>query len=143
MAYSINNNGQIVGWDADNIGHRRACLFDPTGNGNNIQLGDGEAAAINDNGQIVGYSNSHAFLFDSTGNGNNIDLNSLIDPACGWTLTNAFDINNNGWIVGQGIYRDINGFEIGDQRAFLLIIPEPATLILLSLGGLLLRKSRS
>jgi hypothetical protein len=53
----------------------------------------------------------------------------------GWTLNYAFDINNNGWIVGQGTYQ-------GNERAFLFVVPEPATLILLSLGGLFLRKSR-
>ena len=29
---------------------------------------------------------SPATLFDPTGAGNNIDLNTLIDPATGWTL---------------------------------------------------------
>ena len=31
-----------------------------------------------------------------------IDLNSAIEPAPGWTLTNAMAINNAGQIVGYG-----------------------------------------
>jgi uncharacterized membrane protein len=99
-AYSINNNGLIVGGAQDSSGHWRACLFDPTGHGNNIDLkgGDGEACAINNNGQIVGHSGNHATLFDPTGNGNNIDLG----PGC------AYSINNNGQIIGT----DNNGTPI-------------------------------
>jgi hypothetical protein len=47
----------------------------------------------------------------------------------GWTLTIAYSINNNGWIVGSGINPD------GYSRAYLLI-PEPATLSILALGVL-------
>jgi hypothetical protein len=72
-------------------------------------------------------------LFDPTGSGNNIDLNTLIDPGLGWTLEIAYSINDNGWIVGQGINPD------GYTRAYLLI-PEPATLALLGIGLLFLQK---
>ena len=144
-ALSINNNGQIVGYSANILGNCHATLFDPTGNGNNIDLGTlgGSASAaygINDSGQIVGYAfgttfNSHATLFDITGNGNNIDLNTLIDPTSGWTLYCARSINNNGWIVGEGMNPD------GDMHAYLLT-PEPATIFLLGLVSLLLRKKQ-
>jgi uncharacterized membrane protein len=145
-ALSINNSGQIVGrayYTSNFVYYSRACLFDSTGNGNNIDLGaldnytNSGAQAINDIGQIVGYavssSGSHACLFDSTGGGANLDLNMLIDPSSGWTLTYAYDISNNGWIVGQGTLN-------GQDHAFLLEVPEPATILLISLGGLALRK---
>jgi probable HAF family extracellular repeat protein len=104
-AYSINNNGQIVGYAYDSSGIYRATLFDPTGGGNNIDLGNwlGEqsvASSINDNGQIVGRAEdssgySRATLFDPTGGGNNIDLGTL-----GGNLSAAGSINDNGQIVG-------------------------------------------
>jgi len=76
-------------------------------------------------------------LFDPTGGGNNIDLNTLIDPSLGWTLSKAYSINDNGWIVGYG--RNPAGF----SRAYLLI-PEPFTLSILAAGALvLLRKLRN
>jgi len=137
--YSNNNDGQIVGVAHNSSGNARACLFDATGGGANIDLGtlvgfdNSWATSINDNNQIVGGagtgSTSHACLFDSTGGGANIDLNTLLDPSSGWTLTNASDINNDGWIVGYGIN------SAGQTHAYLLT-PEPATICLLALGGL-------
>jgi hypothetical protein len=53
-------------------------------------------------------------MFDPSGSGFNIDLNELIDPNLGWTLTIAYQINDNGWIVGYGTNPE------GDIRAFLL-----------------------
>jgi hypothetical protein len=129
-AYSINNNGQIVGYLHTSSG-LRACLFDPTGGGNNIDLGYGTAYSINDSGQIVGSDGMDACLFDSTGGGNNIFLNTLIDPSSGWWLQKAYDINNNGWIVGQGNY-------YGEDHAFLLIVPEPVSALMFGLGAIFL-----
>ncbi len=135
-AYSINNAGQIVGSEDD-----IACIFDATGNGANTTLGTlggtySLAIANNTLGQIVGYAQSDtdnvlACLFDSTGSGNNINLNDLIDASLGWNLKYAYDINDDGWIIGTGIKN-------GVESAYLLkVIPEPATIAILSIGGLL------
>jgi hypothetical protein len=67
-------------------------------------------AGINSRGDAVGSSNrfsldSHALLFSG---GRAYDLNDLIDPAAGWTLNYAFDINDHGQIVGWG-HLDGNG----------------------------------
>jgi probable HAF family extracellular repeat protein len=140
-ASSINNLGQIVGQSWVSLRESRATLFDPTGGGNNIDLGTlpGEgrwissAFSINNIGQIVGTDGRRAVLFDPTGGGNNIDLNTLIDPALGWRLGVAYSINDNGWIVGEGMN------SAGYERAYLLI-PEPATMALLGIGLLFLRK---
>jgi probable HAF family extracellular repeat protein len=75
-AQSINNSGQIVGGSYNNSGQSRACLFDPTGQKNNIDLNTlidpssgwtlTFADGINSNGWIVGKGtyngNTRAFL---------------------------------------------------------------------------------
>ncbi|MHC4619472.1 MAG: hypothetical protein ACYTEQ_17130 [Planctomycetota bacterium] len=131
VALSINDRGQIVGranfHDMD-IGNYnpRAVLFDPTGNGNNIDLGtlpgydSAEAFSVNNRGWVVGRAvvaqtfAARAVLFDRKLRGNNTDLNDCIDPALGCTLTKAISINDNGWIVCWG------GKAASDATAFLL-----------------------
>ncbi|MHC4889842.1 MAG: right-handed parallel beta-helix repeat-containing protein, partial [Planctomycetota bacterium] len=116
----------IVGYSGgpDSMGGYTATLYDPTGNGNNIALGvvgNSYANSINNDGLIVGREGVHATLFDITGSGNNINLNDLIDPSLGWSLSSAIHINDNGWIIGQGIN------PAGDRHAFLMMTPvQPA-----------------
>ncbi len=119
-AYSINDNGQIVGNDGSH-----ACLFDSTGHGRNIILSDdfSSALSINNNGQIVGWIHSFfepmggklACRFDETGAGANI---SLVDPdslyiGTDYRESEAVCINDNGQIVG----RFVN--PLGNNRAYL------------------------
>jgi len=141
---SINDAGQIIGWADNRQSYHRATLFDPADAGNNIDLGillggsRSYAYSINNNGQIVGVvypsqGYGRATLFDPTGGQNNIDLNTIIDPASGWTLRSANSINDYGWIVGYGIN------SAGQEHAYLLI-PEPATIVLLGFGVFGLRK---
>jgi probable HAF family extracellular repeat protein len=65
------------------------------------------ALAINDQGQIVGYSNSPAhdgtkaaFLYED---GEMINLNDYLKPELDWQLTSATDINELGQIIGVGL----------------------------------------
>jgi uncharacterized membrane protein len=98
-----------VGWAEDIEDHFRATLFDPTGGGNNIDLGTlggsySRAYSTNSSGQIVGEAMNAAgswmaTLFDATGGGDNIDLGTL--P--GGSNSGASSINNSGQIVGYGI----------------------------------------
>jgi probable HAF family extracellular repeat protein len=115
IAYSINDNGQIVGYATSSSGDEHACLFDSTGNGNNIYLGtlsglpNSVAASINNSGQIVGSAggsygmSSLACLFDPTGGGANIDLKSLNSL---YHQGGAYSINNSGIIVGATLDRN-------------------------------------
>ena len=76
----------------------------------------GEIYGINASGQMVGImwdsdqegATEHAFIFDV--NQGVRDLNSLIDPASGWVLTFARDINDSSQIVGYG---EKNGLKRG------------------------------
>ena len=112
MANDINDSGQIVG-SAYTAGDetRHAVLW----SGETITVLSGPGASnsgalgINESGEVVGFltaadSTYHAFLYLE---GEMLDLNDLIDPGTGWTLNYAWDINDNGWITGEGL--DANG----------------------------------
>jgi len=100
----------------------------------NLGGNSGNAAAINNRGQVVGYSSTsysdpteHAFIWD---NGVMLDLNTLLDASgTGWTLEYAEGINDRGQIVGNGI--SLSGLRHG----FILTpVPEPSTWAILLIG---------
>jgi uncharacterized membrane protein len=131
-AWSVNDSGQIVGWDANDSGDSRACIFDNTGGGANINLGgsgsgplssdSGSGALSSNSNQIVGlisyYENhshplrySRACIFDSTGGGANKDLGTI--GGLGNMFFESFSsgaqsINNSGQIVGWAQDRSIH-----------------------------------
>ncbi|MBP7937603.1 MAG: PEP-CTERM sorting domain-containing protein [Phycisphaerae bacterium] len=137
-ANAINENGYVVGSDG-----QHAFLWDSMSGTHDLgDLPGGDdvswANAINDAGQVVGAGTTavgqRAFLWDSV-NGMR-DLNALLDAGGeGWTLTEAWAVNDRGWIVGVG---ENPG---GAGHAFLLV-PEPASLIMMAvgLGGLARRR---
>jgi len=97
---------------------------------------------INNKSQIVGEIRSS----DNTGTiggflwqgGVLSDLNSLISPDQNWYVLTAFDINDNGDIVGYGIHN-------GQQTGFLMTpVPEPSSLLALygGVAGLLAFRRR-
>ncbi len=108
----------------------------------------GEAIAINNNNEIVGTSlyatglrqRTHATYYkyttsaSATANENKLlDLNLLLSCADQeqWELSEARDINNNGYIVGQGVRKkkaDGSGnlVDVGEVHAFLLKPPSGA-----------------
>lgn len=119
-AYSINALGQVVGFSTL-AGGERAFLITPVGGQwNPIYLAHttnplminlpslggvlSEAHAINDGGDIVGFSQTgggqrRAVLWRD---GAITDLNGLICTNSGWVLSEARDINNSGQVVGFG-----------------------------------------
>jgi probable HAF family extracellular repeat protein len=128
-----------------------------------------QAEAINNAGEVVGWSEitgsttTHAFLYTGTPgvDGHMIDLDAWLDannPSEGakWTLTDEhfgqISISSNaGWITGMGVYDpDGPGGIAAADRAYLLdarslIVPEPASAIILAIAGLglLARRRRS
>jgi probable HAF family extracellular repeat protein len=126
---AINDLGQAIGWmaAADNLRH--AFLWST--NAGFVDLGTLSGSwtvprDINNKLQIVGEAEdktllvqSRAFLW-STSTGM-IDLNSLIPTNSGWSLNYARSINDSGYIVGFGTYKDDPAHEV--LHGFLLTPP--------------------
>lgn len=140
-AEDINNSNQMVGAFhvyTDDGGEIHPFYYDESYGMQDIGIFGGnyaKATAINDSGQVVGYSTVleesgyHAFLYETT-NGMQ-DLNDLVNDNL-WSIIKANDINQSGQIVGYGIYD-------GNHQAFLMTpeidpVPEPATILLLGSG---------
>jgi len=134
-AHDINDSNQVVGYahvDGGSLG--RAYIQDDTGTTYLPTLGGSQSYgyAINGSGWVVGWADraddtGAAFLYDGT---TMHDLSDLVEPGHGWTLFEARDINAYGDVVGWGAN------PAGETHAFLLTIPEPATMSLLAIGGL-------
>jgi len=139
-AWDINDAGQVVG--ASSV-DGWPCAFRWSESEGMIALPglgefEDEAYAINNSGDIVGFGyasypeiNPHALLWKDD---ELIDLKELMEPT-GWNLFEARDINDQGWIVGYGHNPE------GKMRAFMLI-PEPASIMLLAFGFLAMRRRR-
>ncbi len=147
-AVDINNNGQVTGSMPSDIPlpykiilARDSFFWDEESGITRISpINDDEtiySSAINDEGQIVGncgifevltwpYDNnrqSKAFIWDKdTGV---VYLDDFLEEDSEWDrLTVANDINNDGWVVGEGVTKD------GQVHAFLMIpMTEPADII--------------
>lgn len=149
-ARDINDAGVVIGdvWKApafptDEFG-LRAARWDAEGTALTVlgTLGvaaNGEASArafaINASGLIVGTSSAHnsatelenprAVLWGPSGVA--VDLNTLIDPASGWTLTHAYAVSDTAWIAGDGYYDpDGPGGQEAYGRHFVMHVPEPS-----------------
>ena len=84
------------------------------------------AEAVNNLGQVVGYDlfSNHALTWID---GELIDLAELVADT-GWLLTQAYDVNDSGWITGTG------GNPDGFTHAYMMRLPEPGTITMLMLG---------
>jgi probable HAF family extracellular repeat protein len=120
---AINDRGEVAGYSAlDSTGeHSHAFLYSKRAMMDLGTLGglDSDAAGINNRGQVVGrslgvsFAGYHGFLFND---GVMHDLNALIEPASGWTIVSAADINNHGQIAAYGI-KDGIGYALRLQLA--------------------------
>ena len=134
---AINDHGQVVGLSGDS----KAFLYS---DGVLTSLGglpglQTHANALNNLGQVVGaltepFTPVSAFLYER---GVITDLNTLIDPALGYTILDATGINDLGQIVAYGCRAEA----CGALLLSLSPVPEPFSWALL-LAGLLLYAGR-
>jgi probable HAF family extracellular repeat protein len=133
-AQNLNEAGLIVGAADRGPGLTRAVYWDANDVIHDIgTLGgtSGWAYAVNDADVIVGFSSNGAGnrAFGYVPGGALTDLNVLLDlSSSGWTITRAYDINNLGQIVGEGVFGGVT------QAVLLTPIPEPGTALLMGLG---------
>ena len=149
--YGLNDAGLAVGGiPSPGFAHAsHAVLYD---HGTLIDLGvldpatldDSVALDINNHGQIVGRSavlvdpehyGYHGFLSTDAGL---VDLNTLIDPASGWVITNASGINDAAQIAATACYGGITGDCRAVRLDLVAAVPEPGSLAMLGLGLLLI-----
>lgn len=104
---AVNTLGQAVG-----TGDDQAFFYQPGGIVKKLGTLGGrysEAYGLNDLGVVIGdserkkYGNSYPFIWDQQKGMR--DLTTLISPSAGWRKLRAvYDINNEGYILGQGVY---------------------------------------
>src|SRR6185437_12651451 len=105
QAYAANDVGQVAGISGGSAFRRQNGVMTNIG-----QLGRYPAGpnAINHSGQVVGTASgpsgpaTRAWIW--TGSGSVTDLNGLIPKKTGWTMQDAYGINDAGQIVGAGQY---------------------------------------
>lgn len=106
---------------------------------------------INSFGIVVGSAQKYvdgilvgdrAVMWDASGSVT--DLNSLIDPSSGWTLLRATSISDDArWISGGGLYDpDGSGPEVAYYRGWVMEVPEPASCVLVAVGGFFVLRRR-
>jgi probable HAF family extracellular repeat protein len=152
-AVAINKAGTAVGYSGkfngtDIVG--RPVRWDASGTaaielGNFVAGFNARASDINDAGNIVGTADTpsgpRAEMW--TPDGTTIDLNSLIDPASGWTLTTAYHISQDNWISGLGQFDPDGPGPMGAyNRLYIIQVPEPSSIALLALAWALKRRHR-
>jgi len=130
-AHAINNRGVVVGewWGLPAVQYSavvwadgEACLLGTLGGSQSSAFG------INDKNQVVGVSersNRSQVGFIWTEEEGMLDLNRLVDTNSGWQWIAAYDINESGWIVGDGWHEN-------KRQACLLIPIQPELRIALA-----------
>ncbi len=157
-ANAVSRDGQVVvGAINTNEGFRayrwtQADGFDPLGT-----LGPNQTSAAlgvsGDGRRVVGYVEDQgtdlrtAFVWDE-GKGMRLLQDVLVNEfgfgneLDGWTLTKVYAVSDDGsTLVGRGYYQP-DPEQSGQDLAFRAVFPEPATLSLLALGGLLALRGR-
>lgn len=141
-ANAINQSGEIAGTAYVN-GSTYGVVWSASGTLTNFGKIDNTTSmaitGINDTGFVTGnagFSNFTPFLW--TGSGSIKYLSDLISPTSGWTLMSSSGINDQGQLVGYGMYQgSIHGYMLTPMA-----VPEPTTLAALGFGALALLRRR-
>jgi probable HAF family extracellular repeat protein len=149
-ALGINGSGTVVGWSLTETAATHGFIYDGVSMADigTLYGGTTKAQAINDSGQVVGNSASgnpygqSAFIYQ---NGVMTDLNTLIDPASGLVMIDAYAVSNTGYIVGSAYVAENPSQGMAVILSPLILIPEPASsvLALFGLAGLMVRRRRA
>jgi probable HAF family extracellular repeat protein len=149
QGFAINNAGEVAGAAQTAGGYYHAFTWSGMSLLDLGTLGGTQSYAygLNNDGDVVGYSYTaqgerHAFLYS---NGVMLDLNNLLPILGGWTITDAFAINDAGFIAGaalvDGIYHAI---ELNPGAGIVTATPEPLWTISVGLAlifaGMLYRR---
>ena len=110
--FDINDSGEVVGYSTTAASYLHAFIAS-VGAGGSVTMTDlgtletngaSYGYGINDYDQVVGYASvpghNHAFVHYAAAG--MVDLNTLVDPASGWTLQWAYAVNNSGIVTGYG-----------------------------------------
>jgi probable HAF family extracellular repeat protein len=148
-AIGINGSGEVVGWSltAGNATHGFIYNGITMTDIGTLNGGTTKAQGINDSGQVVGFSASanvygqSAFIYQD---GVMTDLNTLIDPASGMQIIDAYAVSNTGYIVASAYMVGNPSQGAAVLLAPLTLIPEPSSLIMLVAGiaGVVTRRRR-
>jgi len=153
-AWAMNNQGHVVGSAGANPSDGslypfRAFLYDGSvlqDLGVMFEGGNSSAYGINEHGQVVGFTDtdtgSATYLYSD---GKMVLLDTLIDPASGWTITNANGINDLGQIAGRAC-KGTMCYAVRLDLATSVPEPEQATMLglgLLMVVGSIVRRKRS
>jgi probable HAF family extracellular repeat protein len=138
-AVAINNAGQVAGYSEAADGRMHAFFYE---HGVMTDLGsfgglDITIGGMNQHGQVVGTGNTWdgpdiAFI---SSDGALVDLNTLVDPALGWRITSALDINDHGQIIANACSSTLCSAVRLDLAG---VVPEPAGALQLLPGLMLL-----
>lgn len=104
-AVSLNDRGEVAGTLVRYNRPNEAFFWDGSGPARVLPVDYGHGTAINNRGEVVGFSNDGAFLWSADGG------LRILSPPAGYTEFQPFDINDDGTTAGL-VYGDSGGITV-------------------------------